>query len=133
MLSLGRRAIALAGAALLVLLVVDAVMSILVAPAPPSEHRQSILLAHIAFHAAVLVLSFVGAVLGFACVRRRLPSPSQAALLGAVFGLASLFGGMVVAVAEGPLLAGLWLLFGSMAFAIGGALLAKPWRAEGHA
>jgi hypothetical protein len=133
MFSLGRSAVALAGGALLVLLVVDAVMSMLVAPAPPSEHRQGILLAHVTFHAAVLVLSFVGAGLGFACVRRRLPSPLQAALLGVVFGVASLFGGAVVAVAEGPLLAGWWLLFGSMAFAIGGALLAKPWRAEGHA
>lgn len=131
MLALGRSAIAFAGAALLMLLAVDVTMS-LVAPAPPVEYRESILHAHMAFHAAVLVLSFVGAAVGFACVRRRLPSPRQATLLGVLFGLASLFGGAVIAVTEGPLLAGLWLLFGSMAVAIGGALLAKPWRAEGH-
>jgi hypothetical protein len=113
-------------------LVVDGVMSAFVAPAPPAAHLQTVLRAHFAFHAAVLTLSFIGAAASFACVRRRLPTPRQAAFLGIIFGLASLLGGAVVAVLEGPLFAASWLLFGSMALAIGGALLARPWRAEGH-
>jgi len=130
--SIGRSALALAGTAVAVLLGIDVMMSTLIAPPMPTTIRQGVLVAHAIFHVAVLILSFVGAVAGFACVRRRLATPRQAAILGGAFGLASVFGGAIVLVAESPWLAGLWLGFGAMAFAIGGALFHKPWRAEGH-
>jgi hypothetical protein len=128
-----RSAAIFASVAFAATVLVDVLLSALVAPATPVSHRQGVLLAHAMFHVAVLALSFAGSLVGFACVRRRLPTRGGAILLGATFALVSLLGGAVVAVVEGPLLAGLWLTFGSMAFAIGGSLLAKPWRAEGHA
>lgn len=132
MATIARRAIAFAGTTVIVLMAIDLVMSTMVAPSPPAAHRQTVLLSHTVFHVGALVLSFAGAASGFACVRRRQPTLRQSAVLGVVFGLASLVGGAIVAVVEGPLSAGLWLFFGSMSFAIGGALLAKPWRTEGH-
>jgi len=121
------RSIVFASGAFVVLLIADA-LQISAAPLPVAQDQLSrMLLSHGEFHVGVLVLSALGASVGFVVLCEHLPSIKQSAVLGFLFAVLSLVG------AAGSLfLAGVpgviaWLFMGSMACAIGGRLFKKPW------
>lgn len=114
--------------AFLVVLVLDALLSLLFQPPPASENWRAFLFTHGLFHAAVLVLSLIGAGLGFTVIRSRLPSASQNLGLALAYGLVTpvtSFGAFLFAGVLGVVV---WLLLGSMSFALGAALFGRPWR-----
>jgi hypothetical protein len=114
--------------AFLVVMAIDAALSLGFQPAPEPENRRTFLLSHGAFHAAVLVLSAIGACVGFFLVRERIPSSRLNVALATTYGIATTVTAFGAFVLSGLLGVAAWLLLGSMSFAIGGALFTKPWK-----
>jgi hypothetical protein len=123
-----RRGLLFAVIAFTIVFLVDATLSLVFQPPPPREHLVGFLLAHGTFHAAVLLLSLLGAFAGYALIRNYLPSATQTAMLSVVYAIASLVVGPGAVVLAGPVGVAAWLFLGSMAFAVGTSVFRKPWR-----
>ena len=117
-----------ASAAFLIVLGVDALLSLVFAPPPGVQQRFSFLATHGLFHAAVLFISAAGALVAFLLNRHRLPSVRVALVLGISYGLCTVLVGPGMLVLAGVAGAVAWLALGSLAFALGTALFAKPWQ-----
>jgi hypothetical protein len=114
--------------AALLVLSVDALLSLAYQSAPAAEQRASFLVIHAAFHSAVLFMSALGSSLGFFAIRSRLPSIRQSILIAAVYGFITLLAAPGLFMLAGIFGAAAWLVMGSMAFAVGAGMFSKPWR-----
>lgn len=123
-----RLALEFAAAAAALVFAVDVLLSLVFQPPPVPEYRAAFLLIHGIFHAAVLILSAIGASVGYALIRGRLPSTRLNIGLALVYGFFTLLAGPGSFILGGRVGAVAWLLMGSMAFTLGVALLRKPWR-----
>ena len=117
--------------AFLLVLAVDAVLSLVYQPPPTQANRNAFLAVHGTFHGAVLLLSSVGALVGFALVRQRLPTTRQTIFLAVAYGLTTVLAGVGSFMLAGSLGAAAWLVMGSIAFALGSVVFTKPWRQSG--
>jgi hypothetical protein len=98
------------------------------APQPGAEARSSFLSAHGLFHVAVLFISAAGALVAFLLNPHRMPSVRVALALGISYGICTVLVGPGMLVLAGVAGAVAWLALGSLAFALGTALFAKPWQ-----
>ena len=122
------RALLFAVVAFALLLAIDALLSLVYQSPPTLENRKAYLLAHGAFHTAVLVLSALGAVAGFAFLRAHLPRPALTVGLAAAFAIVTVMAGPGSLLLGG--VAGLiaWLFLGSLSFSLGASVFSRPWR-----
>ena len=92
----------------------------------PESQRSELVRTHALFHAAVLLLSMIGAFIGFVPVRRRFLSINRIAILALIFAVATFFAVDFAFQAGGIVAAALWLLVGSSIVAfLGGRMLSK--------
>lgn len=114
--------------AFLLILAVDAVLSLVYQAPPMPSNRTPFFVTHGIFHGAVLILSNIGALVGFTLVRHRLPTTRQTAVLAIAYAFTTVFAGVGSFMLVGAIGAATWLLLGSMAFALGSGVLSQPWR-----
>ena len=120
------RAIRFAAVAFAVVLAVDALLSLAFQSPPPAEHWSAFLAIHGTVHAAVFVLSTIGATVGFAALRGRLPSVKATMVVAVAYGFTTALAGPGALMLVGVLGAVGWLILGSMAFALGSGLFGRP-------
>jgi len=109
-------------------LAIDALLSLVFQSLPLPEHQNAFFVSHSVFHGAVLIFSAVGAMLGFAVIRARLPSRRVTVILAIAFGITTVVAGPGSFMLAGAIGAASWLLLGSMAFALGSGVFRKPWQ-----
>jgi hypothetical protein len=115
------RAAVFGGTVFVVLLIADFLTFVVFAGGPSTEHRSEQLLAHGTFHGAVIVLTVVGAFIGFLPLRHRTFSRSRIATMGVVFALISFFAIFASFQVGGLWAAVVWLLVGSVLVCVGGS------------
>jgi len=92
----------------------------------PQSQRNELLWTHGAFHTGVLVLSMIGAFVGFIPVRGRVISINRVVVLAIVFAIATFFAVASTFQAGGIAAAALWLLVGSSVITfVGGRMLSS--------
>ena len=111
------------------LLAIDALLSVVFQPPPLAAQRVSFLVAHGIFLGAALVLSATGALLGFVVGHPRMPPRRVTVLVAPAFALTTILAGPGSFMLAGRLGAAAWLLLGSMSFALGSTLFRRPWQA----
>lgn len=122
------RSLQFALAAFMVVLGIDALLSVVINAPPIEEQRSSFIVTHGLFHAAVLSISAAGALAAFSVIRHRPPSVGVVSALGICYGLCTVVAGPGMLVFAGVAGAVAWLALGSLAFALGAALFGKPWQ-----
>jgi hypothetical protein len=122
------RSVQFATAAFVVVLSIDAMLSLVVSPPPVAEQRTAFFVTHGVFHVAVLLISGMGALAVFAFMRRRHPSVQVVLALGICYGFCTVLAGPGMLMLAGIVGVVGWLTLGSLAFALGAALFCKPWQ-----
>ena len=117
-----------AAVAFLLLLGLDAMLSLVFQSPPPAENRANFYFAHSVFHGAVLVLSWLGGTTGFLLIRSRLPSRLQSIAVALGYAFLTAFAGPGSFILAGLTGLAIWLFLCSMAFAVGAGLFSRPWR-----
>jgi len=118
------RAFIFAGTVVVVSLAIDFLLAIFYQGGPPAEGREDFLRMRAVIHGATLVLTAVGAALGFAFLRSYAITTFRIAALGALLGVFALSGALVSFQAGGLWGIGAWLVLGSALVAlIGGRVL----------
>ena len=107
---------------------IDAALSLGYLSPPTAGNSNQFLLTHGLFHAAVLVLSFAGAIVGFLVLKNAAPTVKATAWVAGAYGLVTAFAGPSLFLLAGAVGAAAWLVLGSASFALGSGILAKPWR-----
>lgn len=123
-----KRSLLFALVAFVVVLSVDAILSLGYQSPPSDQVRSSFIVSHGLFHGAVFALSTIGVLAGFAFVRQQPPSVRVTSVLAIAYGLCTVIAGPGLFVLAGPTSVACWLLFGSLAFGLGSRLFRGPWR-----
>jgi hypothetical protein len=121
------RALTFASVTFVLLVLADAAMWGGFQGAQPEAQHSELLRIHVAFHAAVLTLAFIGALIGFLPVRKRLLPIKGAVILAVIFSMLSFFAVIGAFQIGGIAAAGIWLVAGSATVAfVGGRMLSSP-------
>jgi hypothetical protein len=94
---------------------------------PPPETRVALFSLHAQLLGGTLLVSAVGAALGFAVLRARLPSMRVTMAVALAFAFATVLAGPGSFILAGLPGTATWFLLGAAAFALGSGVFRKPW------